>query len=195
MIDQKLVLELFNKSGALLDGHFLLSSGLHSDRYLQAALLLQDPSLAETLGKALAHKFNKGVDAVLSPALGGIVIGHEVARAKQCRALFSEKDEGGKPVLRRGFTIAPEERVLVIEDVITTGLSTKEVAHLVIQARGKLVGIGALVNRSGQDGKALFPWAVPVHSLLTMDVKSWAPAECALCKAGMPVIKPGSRKQ
>src|SRR4051812_17343769 len=127
------LLQLFKEKGALLEGHFVLSSGLHSDRYLQTALLLQYPAIAEKLGKDLAAQFNDHVDVVISPAVGGLIIGHEVARAKNARAVFAEKDDSGKPTLRRGFTLSPDENVLVIEDVITTGLSTAEVVKLVQQ--------------------------------------------------------------
>ncbi len=189
------LIDLFRKNEALLEGHFVLSSGLHSDRYMQSALLLQKPDLAEMLGKALSAKFSTPVDAVLSPALGGLIIGHEVARAKKCRAIFSEKDDVGKPVLRRGFQIEKGENVLIVEDVITTGLSTGEVAKLVLEAGGVIAGIGAIVNRSGKDGVQLFPWKVPVEALLSLSVHSWASSDCTLCKKGVPAVKPGSRKK
>jgi orotate phosphoribosyltransferase len=181
------LLDLFKRKNALLEGHFILSSGLHSDRYLQSALLLQFPDIAEKLGRELAEKFPGKVDTVLSPALGGLIIGQEVARAKKCRAIFSEKDDNGKPVLRRGFELSHDESVLVIEDVITTGLSTGEVVELISQANARLIGIGSIVNRSEKTGK-------PVVSLLNIDVKSWSPSDCVLCKKGIPAVKPGSRK-
>jgi orotate phosphoribosyltransferase len=134
------------------------------------------------------------VDAVLSPAIGGLIIGHEVARSKKCRAIFSEKDDQGKPVLRRGFQLRPQDKILVIEDVITTGLSTSEVIHLVEASGAKLTGIGSIVNRAGERNEKLKSWEKLIHSLLVLDVKQWSPNECQLCKEGIPAIKPGSRK-
>lgn len=195
MVDFLNIFDLFVEKGALLEGHFVLSSGLHSDRYLQSALLLQYPDLAGQLAQEIADKFKEKVDAVLSPAIGGIVIGQEIARAKGCRAVFSEKDDAGKPVLRRGFELKKGEKVLVAEDVITTGLSSNEVVGLVKQAGATLVGVGAVVNRSGKKTKDIFSHNVPVHALLELDVKSWPAAECPLCKQGIPAVKPGSRKK
>jgi len=189
------VLELFKESNALLEGHFLLSSGLHSNRYLQSALVLQDARNAEKLGKALAAKFPGGVDVVLSPALGGLIIGHEVARAKKARAIFAEKDAAGIPVLRRGFSIGQGEKVLVIEDVITTGLSTGEVVKLAREAKAEIAGIGAIVNRSGKKLGEIFPEIKALFSLLDLDVKSWKAEDCELCKKGIPAVKPGSRNK
>jgi len=193
-LNQTQLLDLFKSKGALLDGHFILSSGLHSNRYMQSALLLQYPDIAENLGRSLAQVFPGPVDVVVSPALGGLIIGQEVARAKKCRAIFSEKNDQGKPVLRRGFEISAGEKVIVIEDVITTGLSTSEVLNLVEQAGGTLVGVGSIVNRSGKQNEKLLRWKAPVHSLLTLEVQSWDPASCPLCKEGLPAVKPGSRK-
>jgi len=188
------LLELFKEKGALLEGHFILSSGLHSDRYLQTALLLQYPSIAEHLGKQLAARFNDRVDVVISPAIGGLIIGQEVAREKKARAIFSEKDDQGKPALRRGFTLSPNERTLVIEDVITTGLSTAEVVKLVKENNAELVGIGSVVNRSLGKNPHLEQFHKPVSSLLSLAVESWQPSDCRLCKQGIPAVKPGSRK-
>jgi orotate phosphoribosyltransferase len=185
----------FKKDGALLIGHFILSSGLHSNQYFQSALLLSHPDIAEKLGKRIAAPFQGKADVVVSPAIGGLIIGHETARALEVRALFVEKDETGKPVLRRNFELAPNERVLVIEDVITTGLSTAEVLSLVESLGAKPIGVGSIVNRSGVKNEKLAKWNLPVESLLTLDVKSWAAAECELCKKGTPAIKPGSRKK
>jgi orotate phosphoribosyltransferase len=187
-------LALFKEKGALLEGHFVLSSGLHSNRYLQSALLLQYPEIAEKLGKAIAEKFPMAIDAVVNPAMGGLIIGHEVARAKKTRAVFSEKDNEGKPVFRRGFSLLKGEKILVIEDVITTGLSTSEVIGLVEKAGALLVGVGSIVNRAGKGNEKLLRWRVPVHSLLTLEVQSWETSVCPLCKEGIPAIKPGSRK-
>ncbi len=188
------LLELFKEKEALLEGHFVLSSGLHSDRYLQTALLLQHPTIAEHLGKELADQFKDRIDVVVSPALGGVIIGHEVARAKGCRAVFSEKDEAGRPTLRRGFVLTPKDKVLVIEDVITTGLSTAEVVKLVQQHGAELAGIGSVVNRSVGQNPHLSTFNKPLCSLLTLAVESWQPSECRLCKQGVPAVKPGSRK-
>jgi orotate phosphoribosyltransferase len=193
MSDEEL-LSLFLSRQALLEGHFVLSSGLHSDKYLQCALLLQDPIVAEDLGERIAAAIPGAPDVVLSPAVGGLIIGHEVARAKKCRALFSEKDEQGKPVLRRGFSLGKKEKVLVIEDVITTGLSTNEVISLVEKSGADLIGIGSIVNRGGQPADKFMKWKKPVHSLLNIEVKSWTPGDCALCSRGLPAVKPGSRK-
>ena len=193
MSDEEL-LSLFLSRKALLEGHFVLSSGLHSDKYLQCALLLQDPIVAEDLGERIAAAVQGTPDTVLSPAVGGLIIGHEVARAKKCRAIFSEKDERGKPVLRRGFSLAKGEKVLVIEDVITTGLSTNEVISLVEKAGAELIGIGSIVNRGGKAADKFLKWKKPVHSLLNIEVKSWTPGDCALCSRGLPAVKPGSRK-
>jgi orotate phosphoribosyltransferase len=189
------LLELFKTKRALLDGHFVLSSGLHSDRYLQSALLLQHPDVAEKLGKALAEKFPGKIDTVVSPAIGGLVIGQEVARAKRCRAIFSEKDDQGKPILRRGFELEPGEKVLIVEDVITTGLSTLEVVTLVQKAGAELIGIGSIVNRSEKPNEKLLQIGKPVHALLNLKVESWGADNCALCKKGIPAVKPGSRKK
>jgi orotate phosphoribosyltransferase len=188
------LVKLFKDKGALLEGHFVLSSGLHSDRYLQTALLLQYPDIAEQLGKELATRFSDRVDVVVSPAIGGLIIGQEVARAKKCRAIFSEKDDQGKPALRRGFALTPNENVLVIEDVITTGLSTAEVVKLVQANGGQLVGIGSVVNRSQGKNPHLEQFNKSISSLLTLAVESWQPSECRLCKQGIPAVKPGSRK-
>jgi orotate phosphoribosyltransferase len=189
------VLKLFKERGALLEGHFILSSGRHSDRYLQSALLLKDPAVAEMMGRAIAERFTGKVSAVLSPAIGGLIIGHEVARAKKVDALFSEKDDAGKPVLRRGFELHPGMAVLVIEDVITTGLSTAEVISLITTAGATLAGVGSIVNRSGKLAQDLFQTKQPVESLLNLEVKTWLPTECDLCKQGTPAVKPGSRKK
>lgn len=195
MTQEKNMLEMFKEKGALLEGHFILSSGLHSNRYFQSALLLQDPETAEDLGQAIASKFPGPIDAVVSPAIGGLIIGHEVARAKKTRAIFVEKDDTGKPVLRRNFHIDPQEKILIVEDVITTGLSTGEVLKLVREAQGTVVGVGSVVNRAGGKNATLDSWKVPVESLLILDVQTWKPEVCPLCKEGKPAVKPGSRKK
>lgn len=183
------VLDIYKKTGALLTGHFLLSSGLHSEQYLQSALVLQQPDIATRLCAALADHFrNLKVEVVIAPALGGVFVSHETARALGVRAIFAER-VNGELTLRRGFTIKPGERVLVVEDVITTGKSTKETIAVVQQAGGVAVAAASLVDRSG--GKAEL--GVPCKSLVTLNVPTYAPEACPLCKAGSTPIKPGSR--
>jgi len=183
------VLSAFRRSGALLEGHFRLSSGLHSPGYLQCALVLQHPREAEALGAALGGIVRSlGAQAVLSPAMGGIVIGQEVGRALGVRAIFAERQEGAL-TLRRGFTLDPGEKVIVVEDVVTTGGSTRETMAVARDAGAIVVGACAIVDRSG--GKQGLD--VPFHALLPMDVKTYQPDECPLCKQGIPVVKPGSR--
>lgn len=182
-------LELYEKTGALMRGHFRLTSGLHSDVYLQSALVLQYPGHAATLGAALAAPFrDAGAATVLAPAIGGILVAHEVARALGVRCLFAER-ENGAMTLRRGFVLSPGERCLVVEDVITTGGSTREVVECVEKAGGLVVGVGSLIDRSG--GAARF--AVKRVALATVQAKTWAPEACPLCTTGSPAIKPGSR--
>lgn len=183
------VLDAFRRSGALLEGHFKLTSGLHSGRYMQSALVLQYPELAGALGAALAARTRHlQPTAVLSPALGGIVIGQEVARALGVRALFAERQEGAL-TLRRGFTLGPGDRVLVVEDVLTTGGSTRETAAVARAAGAEVVGAAAIVDR-GTDPARL---NLPLQTLVQLDVPTYDPAECPLCAAGTPVVKPGSR--
>jgi orotate phosphoribosyltransferase len=183
------VLNIYQKTGALLSGHFLLSSGLHSEQYLQSALVLQQPDLATRLCAALAAHFkDMKVEAVIAPALGGVFVSHETARALGVRALFAERVHG-ELTLRRGFTIRPGERVLVVEDVITTGKSTKETMRVVQEFGGVVIGAASLVDRSG--GKA--DLGVPYKSLVTLDVPTYTPEACPMCKAGSTPVKPGSR--
>src|SRR4051812_46496929 len=171
------VLDLFRHSGALLDGHFRLSSGLHSDRYLQSALVLQYPDLAERLGRALTEQIRHlQPTAVLSPALGGIVIGQEVGRALSVRALFAERQDGGL-VLRRGFTLSPTDRVLVVEDVITTGGSTRETIAVATAAGARVIGAAAIVDRGGEGTRL----DVPLQSLVRLEVPAYPPETCPLC--------------
>ena len=184
------VLDLFRRYGALLDGHFRLSSGLHTGGYVQSALVLQHPEHAAALGEALgAAVRDLGLTTVLSPALGGIVIGYEVARATGARALFAER-ENGRLLLRRGFTIREHERVLVVEDVVTTGASTRETIDVARSARAQVIGAASIVDRSGTTGSM---FAVPFVALATISLPSYAPVTCPLCAQGVPVIKPGSR--
>lgn len=183
------VLDIYKKTGALLTGHFLLSSGLHSDTYLQSALVLQQPDIATKLCAALAANFkDRKIEAVIAPALGGVFVSHETARALGVRALFAER-MSGELTLRRGFSIRPGERVLVVEDVITTGKSTKETIEVVKRAGGVVVAAGSLVDRSG--GKAEL--GVPYTSLVTLTVPTYTPETCPMCKAGGAPVKPGSR--
>jgi orotate phosphoribosyltransferase len=183
------VLDIYKKTGALLTGHFLLSSGLHSEQYLQSALVLQQPDIATKLCLALAEHFkNSSIEVVIAPALGGVFVSHETARALGVRALFAER-VNGELMLRRGFAIKPGERVLVVEDVITTGKSTKETIEVVRKAGGVVIAAGSLVDRSG--GKA--DLGVPYKSLVTLDVPTYAPEACPLCKSGSTPVKPGSR--
>ena len=183
------VLDLFRSSGALLEGHFRLSSGLHSGRYLQSALVLQHPDLASRLGAAIADRTRHlAPTAVLSPALGGIVIGHETARAFGVRALFAERQEG-RLTLRRGFTLSPSDRVLIVEDVITTGGSTRETIDVATAAGAQVAGAGSIIDR-GSDPSRL---DVPLFALVQLEVPAYEAAACPMCAAGTPVTKPGSR--
>jgi orotate phosphoribosyltransferase len=183
------VLDLFRQSGALLEGHFRLSSGLHSDRYLQSALVLQHPDLAEQLGRALAQRTaHLQATAVLSPALGGIVIGQEVGRALHIRALFAERQDGAL-TMRRGFALEPSDRVLIVEDVITTGGSTRETIAVAEAAGARVVGAAAIIDR-GSDASRVH---VPLQSLVKMEVPAYPPDSCPLCAKHVPVVKPGSR--
>jgi orotate phosphoribosyltransferase len=185
------VLELFRETGVLQEGHFLLSSGNHSARYLQCALVLQYPWHAERLVQPLAKAFRKAdVDVVAAPALGGILVGYELARALQVRFLFAEREEGHMR-FRRGLRVEPGERVLVAEDVVTTGGSVQEVLDCVREAEGIPIGVAAIVDRSG--GKVNF--GVPFHAVIALDVEHFPPDDCPLCQQGLPIIKPGSRKR
>jgi len=183
------VLGLFRESGALLEGHFLLSSGLHSGGYLQCALVLQHPQHAETLGRMLADQLKLlKVTAILSPAIGGLIIGHEVARALGVRAVFAERQDKVL-TLRRGFSLGPDDRVIVIEDVVTTGGSTKETVVVAETAGAEVIGAGTIIDRSG--GTAVL--GVPFHALVTLSLPTYKPDACPLCAEGSPVVKPGSR--
>ncbi len=183
------VLALYEQAGGLLRGHFLLTSGSHSDTYLQSARVLERPERAELLCRQLARPFAADrVDVVLAPAIGGILVAHEVARALGARALFTER-EGGAMRLRRGFHIGAGDRCLVVEDVITTGGSTREVIQVVEAAGGVLIGVGSLIDRSG--GAATFP--VKQAALATLTIPTYKPEDCPLCKSGPPAVKPGSR--
>jgi orotate phosphoribosyltransferase len=183
------ILDLFRRIGALLEGHFRLSSGLHSSGYLQCALVLQHPREAEACGSALAAKARDlQATVVLSPALGGIVIGQEVGRALGVRSIFAERQDGTL-VLRRGFTLDASDRVLVVEDVITTGGSTRETIAAAESFGAQVTGAAAIIDR-GSDPARL---NLPMQSLVRLEVPTYAPETCPLCARGIPVIKPGSR--
>jgi orotate phosphoribosyltransferase len=191
------VLQMLESSGAIRKGHFTLSSGRHSDTYVQFALVLQHPLLAERLGQSLAARFQDlPIDVVASPALGGIVLGQEVARAiagrpdgSKVRAIFAERDAQGILVLRRGFTVGAAERVLVIEDVWTTGKSTFETIRAVEEGGGRVVAVGAVLDRSGGE----IEFGVRAEALLVMPVLSYEAVACPLCAAGGEPTRPGSR--
>jgi len=189
MLAEERVLHLLRKTGALLDGHFRLTSGRHSDRYIQCARLLQYPQYAAELGAALGERFARDeVQTVVGPAMGGILVSYEVARNLGVRSLFTER-ENGRMTLRRGFALAEGERVLVVEDVITTGGSVEEVLAVVREHGAVPVGVGALADRSS--GKVC--WMVRLEALIRLNVTSYPPEECPLCRDGIPVVKPGSR--
>ena len=183
------ILDLFRRVGALLEGHFRLTSGLHSPGYLQCALVLQHPREAEACGAGIADRV-RGLapTVVLSPALGGIVIGHEVARALGVRAIFAERQDGTL-TLRRGFSLDAADRVLVVEDVVTTGGSTRETIEAARAAGARVVGAGAIIDRSGGNQNL----DVPFHALATVSLPTYQPDACPLCARGEPVVKPGSR--
>ena len=185
------VLDLFRQSGALLDGHFRLTSGLHSAGYMQCALVLQHPVHAEAIGRAIGEWARAlAPTVVLSPALGGVVIGHEVARALGVRALFAERQDGVLR-LRRGFSLDDRDRVLVVEDVLTTGGSTPETIDVATGAGAGVVGAAAIVDRGG--GASRFD--VPFKALLEYALATYDPGKCPLCAQGLPVVKPGSRTE
>jgi orotate phosphoribosyltransferase len=185
-------LRLFEATEAYLKGHFRLTSGLHSPEYLQSAKVLQYPKHAEHLGVQLGDKLARlgPIDVVVSPAMGGLIIGHEVARTLGVRHVFTERDVEGRMTLRRGFLIEPGERAAVVEDVITTGGSTREVIELLLAGGATVTGAGSIIDRSG--GKA--DVGAPRVALATLQVTAWQPESCPLCAAGQPVVKPGSRK-
>lgn len=189
-MDPENVIDEFKQTGALLEGHFQLTSGLHSTVYLQCARVLQFPEKAEAFGRAIAKKFaNAGIQLVASPAIGGIVIGHEVARALGARFIWTER-EGGEMTLRRGFTVSPGERTLVVEDVITTGGSTRETMDALQSAGADVVAAASIIDRSGGSVEV----GVPRVALATLKVLSVEPDVCDACRMGEPAVKPGSRR-
>lgn len=183
------LIRIFQKTGALLNGHFLLSSGLHSDKYLQCARVLQYPEIAEKIGASIADKFRDDKpDCVIGPAIGGIVVAQEVGRALGVRTMFAER-ESGEMKLRRGFKVDKDERVLIVEDIITTGGSVKEVIEAVRGMGATVVGVGVIIDRSG--GAAGFD--VPFKPLAELGVEAFEEDDCPLCKKDIPLVKPGSR--
>ena len=187
-IEEK-VLRIFKKCGAILEGHFLLSSGLHSSLYLEKFQVLQYPKYTSILCKELAEKFEKdNIEVVVGPVTGGIILAHEVARHLKTRAIFTER-ESGIMKLRRSFTIRKGERVLIVEDILTTGKSVKEVIEAIKEHSGEIVGVGILIDRS--DGSANFN--VKTHALAKISIETYEPRTCPLCKNGIPFVKPGSK--
>jgi orotate phosphoribosyltransferase len=185
------VIDQFRTTGALLEGHFQLSSGLHSTVYLQCALVLQFPEKAEAFGRAIAEKFQgQGIQLVAAPAIGGIVIGHEVARALGARFVWTER-EAGQMTLRRGFTVSPGEKTLVAEDVVTTGGSTRDTIEALTKAGADVVAAASIIDRSAGSADV----GVPLTALASLKVVSVEAAVCDACKLGEPVVKPGSRTQ
>ncbi len=184
------VVEILKKTGALLNGHFLLSSGLHSDSYVQCAKVFEYPNYGEVVGKMLSEKLSKySADVVVGPALGGVIVAYEVGKHLGIRAIFTER-ENEKMSLRRGFNIVEGEKVIIVEDAVTTGKSTKEVWEVVESHGGKVVAVGSIINRSRKEN----PFEVPYEYLVKFDFPTYNPDECPLCKQGIPVVKPGSRK-
>ncbi|GFN22077.1 orotate phosphoribosyltransferase [Thermanaeromonas sp. C210] len=189
MLTPEEVLDIFRRTGVLWEGHFILTSGLHAERYLQCAQVLQYPDEAAKLCAALAEYYEgRGITAVVGPATGAIIIAYEVARSLKARALFTERVQG-EMTLRRGFQLGPEDRVLVVEDVITTGGSVKEVIQVVRESGAQPVGAGAFVDRSG--GKV--DLGIPLRALLSLEINAYPPEECPLCRQGLLAVKPGSR--
>lgn len=188
----RISLDEFTACGSHQQGHFMLSSGLHSGDYLQCALFLAEPSRAARAGALLAAAVRDlvaGIDLVISPAMGGLIIGHETARALGLPFLFTERVDG-EMVLRRGFAVAPGQKVVIIEDVVTTGKSTREVISLLEAEGAEVSALGSMVNRSGKDN----PFeAIPYRALLEVSFPTWSPEDCPLCADGVPIAKPGSR--
>ena len=186
------VMKKFEDAGAIQKGHFKLTSGVHSDTYIQCAQVMQHPGFMHNLCSELGKKFRgDDIDVIVGPAIGGIIMAHVMARVlgPWVRAIFTER-ENGKMTLRRSFEIKEGEKVLVVEDVTTTGSSVREVMDIVKSRQGKVVGVGVLIDRSG--GKVDF--GIKTKKLLTIDIKTYLPEECPLCKKGIPVVKPGSRE-
>ncbi|NLI61497.1 MAG: orotate phosphoribosyltransferase [Clostridiales bacterium] len=189
-MNRERIMKVFEKSGVLMEGHFLLTSGRHSNQYMQCAKVFQYPEYTQELVEVLALAFeDEQVDIVVGPAIGGIILAYEMARCLGSKNVFAER-ENGVMSLRRGFQISKGSRVLIVEDVITTGGSVKEVMKLVKGLGGDIVGLGALVDRTGGN----IDFGVKLHSLLDLDIKSYEASNCPLCARDIPIVKPGSRK-
>lgn len=191
MISRDRVLEIFKEANVLQTGHFILTSGRHSDKYLQCARIFQNTKYSEELCKALAEKFSdKNIDVVIGPAMGAVQMAYEVSRALGCENYFTEREDG-KMTLRRGFNISEGQRVLLVEDVLTTGGTLFEVMEMLKEKGAIIVGVGSIVDRT--NGKIDF--GVPFESVIKISVESFEASECPLCKEGkIPAVKPGSRK-
>jgi orotate phosphoribosyltransferase len=191
MITNERVLEILKEAGVLLKGHFLLTSGRHSNKYLQCARIFRQTKYSEELCKALAEHFaDEKIDVVIGPAMGAVQMAYEVSRHIGCENFFAEREDG-KMTLRRGFTIKPGMRVLLVEDVVTTGGSVKEVIEIVKEQGGIVVGVGSIVDRTGGE----IDFGVPFKAVISMKVELWEATACPICKEGnMPLVKPGSRK-
>jgi len=186
------IMKKFEEAGAIQKGHFKLTSGVHSDTYIQCAQIMQHPGFMHNLCSELGKKFRgDDIDVIVGPAIGGIIMAHVMARVlgPWVRAIFTER-ENGKMTLRRSFEIKEEEKVLVVEDVTTTGSSVREVIDIVKSRQGKVVGVGVLIDRSGGE----VDFGIKTEKLLTVDIKTYLPEECPLCKKGIPAVKPGSRE-
>ena len=192
MISNERVIEILKEAGVLLEGHFRLTSGRHSNKYLQCAKIFRNTKYSEELCAALAEQFgSEGVEVVIGPAMGAVQMAYEVSRHLKCENFFAEREADGKMALRRGFEVKPGMKVLLGEDVVTTGGSVKEVLELVKAAGADVVGIGSIVDRTG--GKIDF--GVPFKAVISVEVESWEPENCPLCKEGkIELVKPGSRK-
>ena len=192
MLTEERVVEVLKEAGVLLEGHFLLTSGRHSNKYLQCAKIFRNTKYSEELCAALGEKYaGAGAEVVIGPAMGAVQMAYEVSRALGCENFFTERDENGKMTLRRGFAVEPGQKVLIVEDVVTTGGSVKEVIELVRAAGGDIVGVGSIVDRTGGN----IDFGVPFKAVYSADVTSWEKDECPLCKAGeIELVKPGSRK-
>lgn len=189
MVTDERAIEILKEAGVLQEGHFRLTSGRHSAKYLQCAKIFQYTKYSEELCASLAEKYaSSGAEVVIGPAIGAIQMAYEVSRALGVKNIFAER-ENGVMTLRRGFTIEPGQKVLVVEDVVTTGGSVREVIDIVKEKGGEVVGVGCIVDRTG--GKIDF--SVPFKAVVSMEVSSYEEADCPLCKAGLPIVKPGSR--